>query len=108
MKALQFNVKSNHDSLQYGEVPITMLAVCEVLVEIKAAAINPSDVKDVQGSYPATTVPRISGRDFAGIVRQGPADWQGKEVFGCALDSCLDKDGAHAELMAVPVEALLE
>ena len=40
----------------------------EVMVEVKAAAINPSDIKNVQGKMHETTVPRIPGRDFAGMI----------------------------------------
>jgi NADPH:quinone reductase len=37
----------------------------EVLVEIKASAINPSDVGNVAGAFQAE-LPRVPGRDFAG------------------------------------------
>src|SRR5215207_2558935 len=51
----------------------------EVVVEVGAAAVNPSDVK-------AATFPRTPGRDFAGVVVDGPRDWVGKEVFGSSGD----------------------
>lgn len=108
MKALQFTGKGNLDSLRYTDVADPLPAAGEVLVKVRAAALNPSDVKNVQGSYAATTVPRISGRDFAGVVEQGPVEWLGKSVFGCALGSCLTRDGAHAERLVVPVDTLLE
>jgi NADPH2:quinone reductase len=50
----------------------------EVLVEIKASAINPSDVGNVAGAFQAE-LPRVPGRDFAGVVVEGGGDeWNGK------------------------------
>jgi NADPH:quinone reductase-like Zn-dependent oxidoreductase len=45
-----------------------------------AAPINPSDVKNVEGKMEHTTLPRVPGRDCAGTVIRGPADWIGAEV----------------------------
>lgn len=108
MRALQFTEKGNLASLRYTEVPEPVPATGEVLVAVRAAALNPSDVKNVLGSYGATTVPRISGRDFAGVVIEGPSEWLGKKVFGCALEACLTRDGAHAEQLAIAADALVE
>src|SRR5271155_3051334 len=78
----------------------------EVLVEVKAAAINAGDVKNVQGVMRGTTLPRIPGRDFAGIVVKGPADVVGKEVFGTGGDIGFTRDGSHAQYILLPVAAL--
>jgi len=77
-----------------------------VLVQIKAAAINPSDLKNVQGQMRMTTVPRIPGRDFAGVVVEGPAELSGKAVFGSGGDLGFRRDGSHAEFLAVPTVAV--
>ena len=45
----------------------------DVLIEIHAAAVNPSDVKAAIGMMPYAVFPRTPGRDFAGVVLQGPA-----------------------------------
>ena len=79
----------------------------EVLVRVQAAAINPSDVKNVLGKMGLTTVPRTPGRDFAGVVEQGPSEWIGRPVFGTGGDLGFRRDGSHAEYLAVPVEAVL-
>jgi hypothetical protein len=50
------------------------------------APINPSDVKNVLGKMGLTTVPRTPGRDFVGVVEQGPSDWIGRPVFGTGGD----------------------
>jgi NADPH:quinone reductase-like Zn-dependent oxidoreductase len=49
-----------------------------VLVEVHAASINPSDVKNVQGKIKQTTLPRTPGRDLAGIVVAGNKEMAGK------------------------------
>src|SRR5438128_12411293 len=54
----------------------------ELLIEVKAAAVNPSDVKAATGLMPYAVFPRTPGRDYAGIVIDGPTGWIGREVFG--------------------------
>jgi NADPH:quinone reductase-like Zn-dependent oxidoreductase len=48
----------------------------------------------------------VPGRDFAGVVVDGPAEWIGVEVWGSGGDVGFTRDGSHAELLGVPVEAL--
>src|SRR5258707_3969022 len=57
-------------------------AAGELLIEVRAAADNPSDVKAATGLMPYAVFPRTPGRDYAGVVIDGPADWSGREVFG--------------------------
>jgi NADPH:quinone reductase len=76
------------------------------LVRVMAAAINPSDVKATLGIMPKAVFPRTPGRDFSGIVIEGPADWIGKEVFGSGGDIGITRDGSHASFLHLPVEAL--
>jgi NADPH:quinone reductase-like Zn-dependent oxidoreductase len=71
-----------------------------------AASINPSDVKNVAGAMSQTTLPRIPGRDYAGVVEAGPAEWIGAEVWGSGGDTGFTRDGTHAERIAVPVPSL--
>ena len=61
MRSLRFHKTSSLDDLRVEEVPIPTPSEDEVLVQVKAAAINPSDVKNVQGKMHETTVPRIPG-----------------------------------------------
>src|SRR3954452_11034094 len=46
-----------------------------LLIEGKAAAVNPSDVKAATGLMPYAVFPRTPGRDYAGVVIDGPAAW---------------------------------
>jgi NADPH:quinone reductase len=52
------------------------------VIEIAAAGVNASDVKAVLGAMPHAIWPRTPGRDYSGVVVEGPADLIGKEVWG--------------------------
>jgi NADPH:quinone reductase-like Zn-dependent oxidoreductase len=80
----------------------------EALVEIKAAAVNPSDAKAAIGLMSHAVFPRTPGRDFAGIVREGPANLVGKQVFGSSGDLGIHRDGTHATHLVVEAAALVE
>jgi len=80
----------------------------DALVEIKAAAINPSDAKATLGLMPHAVFPRTPGRDFAGVVIEGPADLIGKEVFGSSGQLGIGRDGTHATHLVVEASALVE
>jgi NADPH:quinone reductase-like Zn-dependent oxidoreductase len=73
----------------------------EVLVEVHAAAVNPSDVKAAMGLMPYAIFPRTPGRDFAGIVVDGPSGLLGKAVFGSSGDLGIRRDGSHATHLLV-------
>lgn len=80
----------------------------DVLVEIAAAAVNPSDVKAAIGMMPYAVFPRTPGRDYAGRVIDGPAEWIGREVFGSSGDLGIRRDGTHASHLVVEADALVE
>jgi NADPH2:quinone reductase len=84
------------------------VVAAEVLVEVKAAAVNPSDIKAATGLMAYAVFPRTPGRDYAGVVIDGPADWIGREVFGSSGDLGIRRDGSHATHVAVEAEALVE
>jgi NADPH:quinone reductase len=80
----------------------------ELLIEVKASAVNPSDVKAATGLMPYAFFPRTSGRDYAGVVIDGPDGWVGREVFGSSGDLGIRRDGTHASHLAVEAEAVVE
>src|ERR1700729_32257 len=80
----------------------------QVLIEVKAAAVNPSDVKAATGLMPYAVFPRTSGRDYAGVVIDGPEGWVGREVFGSSGDLGIRRDGTHATHLAVEADAVVE
>ncbi|MDQ4136187.1 MAG: zinc-binding alcohol dehydrogenase family protein [Pseudomonadota bacterium] len=79
----------------------------DVLVEVRAAAVNPSDVKAAIGMMPYAVFPRTPGRDYAGIVVEGPAHLVGQEVFGSSGDLGIRRDGTHATHLVVEADAVV-
>jgi NADPH2:quinone reductase len=106
MKAVRFARHGKPDVLTVEDVPTPSPGEGEALVRIAAASINPSDVKNVQGTMEQTTLPRTPGRDFAGVVEAGPAGWIGAEVWGTGGDTGFTRDGSHAEYILVPAASL--
>jgi NADPH:quinone reductase len=106
MKAVRFARYGKPNVLTVETVPTPSPAQSEALIRIEAASINPSDWKNVQGLMTQTTLPRIPGRDFAGVVEAGPAAWIGAQVWGTGGDIGFTRDGSHAEFLVVPVASL--
>lgn len=79
----------------------------DVIVEVKAAGVNPSDVKAATGLMSYAVFPRTPGRDFAGVVVDGPSERLGFEVFGSSGDLGIRRDGTHATHLAVEAAALV-
>ncbi|WP_421828140.1 zinc-binding dehydrogenase [Larkinella sp.] len=74
-----------HEPAQYVDVETPVAGPGEVIVQIKAAAINHRDVFIQHGLYPKMQLPVILGSDGAGIVIEtgegvDPA-WQSQEVI---------------------------
>src|ERR1700754_4145007 len=80
----------------------------ELLIEVRASAVNPSDVKAATGLMPYAVFPRTPGRDYAGVVIDGPQGWIGREVFGSSGDLGIRRDGTHATHLVVEADAVVE
>ena len=128
MKAVIFNQHGGPQVLEYADVPEPKIKADEVLIEVKACALNHLDVW-VRGGLPGIKIPlpHILGNDIAGVVREVGAlvTWvqTGDEVMlqpgvscgHCAAclggqdNACRDydilgyrRDGGYAQLVAVP------
>jgi NADPH:quinone reductase len=106
MRALHFDQFGDPAVLQVTDLPDPVGTSQEAVIRVEAASVNPSDVKNVAGAMDWTVLPRIPGRDFAGVVISGPPEWQGVAVWGTGGDVGFTRDGSHAQLMSVPVDAL--
>ena len=106
MRAIRFKAFGDPSVLELAEIAAPAIDETTALVRVLAASINPSDVKNVAGAMKQTTLPRIPGRDFAGVVEAGPPEWIGVAVWGTGGDTGFTRDGTHAEMMAVPVASL--
>jgi NADPH2:quinone reductase len=78
----------------------------EVLVEIHSAGVNMSDVKAALGAMPHAVWPRTPGRDWSGIVVEGPAHLKSREVWGTGGDLGISRDGSHGHFLVLPGAAV--
>ncbi len=107
MRAIEFSQFGDPSQLRLVDRPDPKADATTAVVQIRAASVNPSDVKNVAGRMHQTTLPRVPGRDFSGVVVDGPAEWIGQEVWGTGGDVGFTRDGSHAEFIAVPRSSLV-
>jgi NADPH:quinone reductase-like Zn-dependent oxidoreductase len=128
VKATIFKQHGGPEVLEYADVPDPRIRADEVLIEVKACALNHLDIF-VRGGLPGIEIPlpHILGNDIAGVVREVGelVTWakRGDEVMvnpgvSCGhCDACLSgednlcreydimgyrRNGGYAELVAVP------
>lgn len=106
MKALRFHQFGLPSVLSMEDLPSPPVAAGEVLIQVKASSINPSDIGIVAGRF-KSQLPMTPGRDFSGVVVRGEG-WEGKEVWGSGAGFGVTRPGAHAEFVAVPATWLSE
>jgi len=123
MKALVLNKVKEPLIIEDRSIP--EVGKGQVIIELKAAALNRRDCWIVQGLYPGIQCPVILGSDGAGVVVQTGdgvnAEWKGKEViinpgYGWGEREDVQSpnfkilgmpdDGTFAEAIAVPEEQL--
>ena len=107
MQVIEFKEFGNPSQLRLAERPLPQADANNAVVRVEAASVNPSDVKNVAGRMSQTTLPRVPGRDYSGVVVDGPKDWIDKEVWGTGGDVGFTRDGSHAEYIQVPIASLV-
>jgi NADPH:quinone reductase len=108
-RAVQFDEYGGLDVLQVREVELRAPGKEDVVVEVKAAAINPGEASIRKGllhdKWPST-FPSGEGSDLAGVVKEVGIDVvgfaPGDEVLGWSWDR-----SSQAELCVVPAEQLI-
>lgn len=70
MKALLLEGKGKVSEMKVGNIQKPHPAKGEILVKIKATALNPVDYKTGNGGNPSWTYPHVLGLDSAGIVEE--------------------------------------
>jgi NADPH:quinone reductase-like Zn-dependent oxidoreductase len=107
-KAVQFDSYGGIDVLEVRDVPRPTAGAGEVLVEVKAAGINPGEAMIRQGflhdRWPAA-FPSGQGSDFAGVVAETGPD-VGTVVAGEQVIGFSDRRASQAEFVVVPAEQL--
>jgi NADPH:quinone reductase-like Zn-dependent oxidoreductase len=108
-KAVQFDSYGGIDVLQVRDVPRPVPGAGEVLVEVRAAGINPSEAVIRSGAlhhlFPAT-FPSGQGSDFAGVVAQLGSGVSGFAVGDEVIGFCMRRS-SHAEYVTVPANQLI-
>ncbi len=105
MKRLRFD-RFGVDALRIEEASRPAIAAGQALVRVKAAGLNPSDLTNVKGGFPQTKLPGTPGRDYSGLVEEGPEEWIGAEVWGSGAELGFTADGTHADYLVVPAASL--
>ena len=105
MQAVSFDHFGDAAVLQYGDRPVPGIAAGDILVRVRAAAVNPADWKSREGHYArgALTSPIIPGFDIAGEVvavgAQVTTFRAGQAVYAMLP---LNRSGGYAQFAAVP------
>jgi NADPH:quinone reductase-like Zn-dependent oxidoreductase len=107
MKAIRIHEFGDTGVLELEDLPEPTPAPGEVLIEVRAASVNPVDYKIREGKYPAVTaemLPVTLGRDVAGVIAavgEGATEFEaGDEVF-----VMLPPDrGGYAEWVTAPAD----
>ncbi len=99
MKAIVFDTPGDADVLRYADVPDPQPAADELLVRVRATAVNRADILQRRGGYsPPPGASPILGLELAGEVVQPAGSWQvGDRVMAVVTG------GSYAELAVVPV-----
>src|SRR5260221_9675912 len=104
MKALQFSAYGPPAVLTIKEIPKPEPRNGEVLIQIKATGINPSDVKNVAGHFKAS-LPKVPGRDYAGVVAGGDVE-KGLGVLGSGGRVGVIFDVGPSEYIVLPANSI--
>ncbi|WP_369143335.1 NADP-dependent oxidoreductase [Streptomyces sp. R44] len=112
MKAISYSRYGGPEVLEYGELPEPKIGPDAVLIEVRAAAVNPVDWKCQAGYLDGmmdAVFPVVPGWDVSGVVvRLGlsvPEFAVGDEVMGYVREDFLSR-GTFAEYVAAPVRTL--
>ncbi|MGW8763765.1 NADP-dependent oxidoreductase [Streptomyces sp. NPDC055815] len=112
MKAISYSRYGGPEVLEYGELPEPKIGPDAVLIEVRAASVNPVDWKCQAGYLQGlmdTVFPVVPGWDVSGVVvRLGlsvPEFAVGDEVMGYVREDFLSR-GTFAEYVAAPVRTL--
>ncbi|MFD8640469.1 NADP-dependent oxidoreductase [Streptomyces zaomyceticus] len=112
MKAISYSRYGGPEVLEYGERPDPKVGPDAVLVEVRAASVNPVDWKCQAGYLDGmmdAVFPVVPGWDVSGVVvRPGVSVTEfaeGDEVMGYVREDFLSR-GTFAEYVAAPVRTL--
>ncbi len=109
MRAVRFERYGGVEELQVTEVPRPRAAPGRVLVQVRAAALNPGEASIRRGlmhdRWPAR-FPSGEGSDFAGVVTE-VGDGVTSVTPGAEVIGWTDERASHAEAVSVPARQLV-
>jgi NADPH:quinone reductase-like Zn-dependent oxidoreductase len=108
MEAVQFDRYGDEDVLEVREVPRPEPESGRVVVQVRAAAVNPGEIairEGVMAERWPTTFPSGEGSDLAGVVVGLGEDVSGF-AEGDAVMGWTDERASHADYVAVPADHL--
>ncbi|MCU1401016.1 MAG: putative quinone oxidoreductase [Acidimicrobiales bacterium] len=107
MRAVVLRTHTGPDSLVIEDVPDPIVGPDEVLVDIRAAALNRADMMQTMGLYPDPrgTTPEIPGMEFSGHVASVGSRVRGWKAGDAVM--AIDAGGAYAERIAVHERQLM-
>jgi len=97
MKAILVPKPGGPDALVYGDAPDPVPGPGEVLVRVRATAVNRADLLQAEGKYP----PPPGAPEILGLEAAGEVEGTGEKVF------FLLSGGGYAEKVAVPSAMLM-
>jgi NADPH:quinone reductase-like Zn-dependent oxidoreductase len=108
MRAVRYHEYGEADVLRVEEIDRPSPKSDELLVEIRAASVNPVDVMFRTGQYGETSLPSIPGGDGAGVVTSVGRDVESFAEGDRVIISGMDRaeGGTFAEYAAVPSKKL--
>ncbi|MFN8501963.1 NAD(P)H-quinone oxidoreductase [Kouleothrix sp.] len=98
MKAIVFEQPGDADVLRYADAPDPQPGAGELLVRVRASAVNRADILQRRGGYsPPPGASAILGLELAGEVAEDAGEWRAGERVMAVVTG-----GGYAELAAVP------
>jgi NADPH2:quinone reductase len=106
MKAIVCKAWGLPDTLVLEDLPVPVAGPGQVVIDVKAAAVNFPDVLIIQGKYQVKPkLPFTPGNELAGVVSAVAADINHVKVGDRVI--AMTSTGAFAEKIAVPAQTVL-
>lgn len=110
MKAVQIKCYSKEPNIVFCDIPIPEISDSEVLMKVKAAAVNPLEILILTGSIKLLqnySMPLTLGNECAGVIEKVGRNVNGFQEGDCVYTRLpVEKIGAFAEYVAVDAKAI--
>ncbi|WP_405151029.1 NADPH:quinone oxidoreductase family protein [Sphaerisporangium sp. NBC_01403] len=104
MKGLRFAEHGGPEVLSWDDIPVPVPGPGELLIEVRAFAINWADLLERAGRYPgAPEPPYVTGHDLTGVVA-GTGPGTNGPAIGARVFGVIPRGGAAAQFMTAPAD----